>query len=171
MILRKNGRISTDQEPEKYVFSPKKRDLDHIIVYGRNGNLTHDAVRWLIKHNVQISILNWDDKLLTTMQPPESTNVKTKFAQYHAYEDQESRIKIARKFIETKLDKSIVVMDYLKQRYPAIDYDFSEDIEKLKSATCIKEIMGIEGGVAWKYWNEFNKAIPQDYDFCARVNQ
>src|SRR6056297_3270319 len=127
----KNGRTSASENPEEYVFSPKRMDIDHIIIYGRNGNLTLDAVRWLIKHNVQISILNWDGKLLTTMQPPESTNVKTKFAQYHAYEDQESRVKIARKFIEAKFDKSIVVMNYLKQRYPEIDYDFSEDIEKL----------------------------------------
>jgi CRISPR-associated protein Cas1 len=167
----KNGRTSTTEEPEEYVFSPKRMDIDHIIVYGRNGNLTLDAVRWLIKHNVQISILNWDGKLLTAMLPPESTNVKTKFAQYHAYENEESRVKIARKFIEAKFDKSIVVMDYLKQRYPEMEYDFSEDIEKLSTAKTIKEIMGVEGGVAWKYWNEFNKAIHQEYDFCARVDQ
>lgn len=79
--------------------------------YSRNGNLTLDAIRWLIKHNVQISILNWDGKLLTTMQPPESTNVKTKFDQYHAYENEESSVELSRKFIEAKFDKSIVVMD------------------------------------------------------------
>jgi CRISPR-associated protein Cas1 len=167
----KDGRTSTTEDPEEYVFAPKRMDIDHIIVYGRNGNLTLDAVRWLIKHNVQISILNWDGKLLTAMLPPESTNVKTKFAQYHAYKNEDSRVKIAKKFIEAKFDKSIVVMDYLKQRYPSIEYDFSEDIEKLSTAETIKEIMGVEGGVAWKYWNEFNKAIPQEYDFCARVDQ
>ena len=31
--------------------------------------------------------------------------------------------------------------------------------------------MGIEGGVAWKYWNEYSKAIPKDYDFCARIDR
>ncbi|SDG05323.1 CRISPR-associated protein, Cas1 family [Methanolobus vulcani] len=167
----REGRHTTDIEPKRYVFSPQKTDIDHIIVYGRNGNLILDAVRWLIKHNVQITFLDWNGKILSTLQPPETTNVKTKFAQYHAFEDDESRITIARKFIEAKFDKSIVVMDYLKQRYPEIDFDFSEDIEKLKSANSIKEIMGIEGGVAWKYWNEFNKAIPGEYDFCSRIDQ
>ena len=146
----KNGRTSSTEEPEEYVFSPKRIDIDHIIIYGRNGNLTLDAVRWLIKHNVQVSILNWDGKLLTSMLPPESTNVKTKFAQYHAYENKDSRLKIARKFIEAKFDKSLVVLDYLNQRYPEIEYDFSADIEKLKSPKTIRETMGIEGGVAWK---------------------
>ncbi|WP_370575326.1 CRISPR-associated endonuclease Cas1 [Methanomethylovorans sp.] len=35
-----------------------------------------------------------------------SNNVKTKFAQYHAFENEENRIEIARKFIEAKFDKS-----------------------------------------------------------------
>ena len=104
----KDGRTSTTEEPQEYVFSPRRMDLDNIVIYGRNGNLTLDAVRWLMKHNVQVSILNWDGKLLTTMLPPESTNVKTKFAQYHAFEDEETRISIARKFIEAKFDKSQV---------------------------------------------------------------
>jgi len=167
----KDGRTSTTEEPQEYVFSPRRMDLDNIVIYGRNGNLTLDAVRWLMKHNVQVSILNWDGKLLTTMLPPESTNVKTKFAQYHAFEEEEARISIARKFIEAKFDKSQVVLDYLKQRYPSIEYDFSEDNEKLKKANSIREIMGVEGGVAWKYWNEFSKAIPEKYDFCSRIDQ
>ncbi len=167
----KDGRTSTTEEPQEYVFSPRRMDIDNIVIYGRNGNLTFDAVRWLMKHNVQVSILNWDGKLLTTMLPPESTNVKTKFAQYHAFENEENRISIARKFIEAKFDKSQAVLDYLKQRYPSIEYDFSEDNEKLKKAKTIREIMGVEGGVAWKYWNEFSKAIPEKYDFCSRIDQ
>lgn len=37
------------------------------------------------------------------MLPPESTNVKIKFAQYHTFEDKEPRLEIAKKFIEAKL--------------------------------------------------------------------
>ncbi|AFV22383.1 CRISPR-associated protein, Cas1 family [Methanolobus psychrophilus R15] len=167
----KNGRTSTTEEPEEYIFSPKRMDVDHIIIYGRNGNLTLDSVRWLIKHNVQVSILNWDGQLLTAMLPPESTNIKIKFSQYHAYEDEDIRAKIAKNLIEAKFDKSKVVLDYLKQRYPAIEYDFLEDIGKLNAAKSVREIMGVEGGVAWKYWNEFAKAVPVEYDFCSRSDQ
>lgn len=166
----KDGRFSTE-EPEKYVFSPKRIDVDSVIIYGRDGNLTVDAIRWLIKHNVQISILNWDGKLLTTMLPPESTNVKTRFAQYHAFEDEKTRVKIAKNFIEAKFDKSLVVLDYLKQRYPEIDYDFSPDLKKLDSAKKINDILGVEGGIAYKYWNEFSKVIPEKYDYESRVDQ
>ncbi|WP_406661906.1 CRISPR-associated endonuclease Cas1 [Methanolobus sp. ZRKC3] len=105
-------------------YSPPKRiDIDSIVVYGQSGNISIDAIRWLIKHRVQITIMDWDGKLLTTMLPPESTNIKTKFAQYHAYEDTDTRLKLARKFIEAKFAKSEANLTYLNQRYPEIDYD------------------------------------------------
>ncbi|WP_440952218.1 CRISPR-associated endonuclease Cas1 [Methanococcoides sp. FTZ1] len=167
----KDGRFSTTEEPQKYVFYPKRIDIDSIVVYGRSGSLSFEAIRWLIKHNVQITILNWDGKLLTTMLLPESTNVKTKFAQYHAYEDKNMRIEFAKKFIEAKFSKSEAVLDYLKQRYPEIEYDFTDDKARLEKAKSIREILGVEGGVAWKYWNEYAKAIPEEYDFRSRINQ
>jgi len=167
----KEGRSSPEEEPQKYIFFPKRIDIDSIIVYGRSGNITLDAIRWLIKHNVQISILNWDGKLLTTMLPPESTNVKTKFAQYHAFEDQKKRVEIAKKFIEAKFNKSQSVIDYLKLRYPEVNFDISDELSKLDGAKTIREIMGVEGGLAWKYWNEFSKAIPEKYEFCSRIDQ
>ncbi|WP_281085527.1 CRISPR-associated endonuclease Cas1 [Methanosarcina acetivorans] len=54
------------------------------------------------ENNVQIFILDWDGKLLTTMLPPESTNVKTKFAQYHVFEDKEARLEIAKKLFRIR---------------------------------------------------------------------
>lgn len=167
----KDGRHSSDIEPETYVFSPQKIDIDTIVIYGKNGNLTLESIRWLIKHNVQICILDWDGKLLTTMLPPESTNVKTKFAQYHAYEDKEIRLRLAKKFIEAKFDKSQVVLNYLKQRYPEIENDFSKDSSKLADANNIKEVMGAEGAVAVYYWTQFEKLIPEKYEFDDRTGR
>ncbi|WP_445475709.1 CRISPR-associated endonuclease Cas1 [Methanococcoides methylutens] len=167
----KDGRFSTTEEPQEYVFSPKRMDFDSIVVYGRSGSLSLEAIRWLIKHNVQITMLDWNGKLLTTMLPPESTNVKTKFAQYHAYENQDTRIEFAKKFIEAKFSKSEVVLDYLQQRYPEIEYDFTDDKARLEKAKSIRDILGAEGGVAWKYWNEYAKAVPEKYDFRSRIDQ
>ncbi|WP_407355417.1 CRISPR-associated endonuclease Cas1 [Methanolobus sp. WCC5] len=167
----KDGRFSANEEPEQYVFSPKRIDIDSIVVYGQSGNLSIDAIRWLIKHNVQISIMDWNGKLLTTMLPPESTNVKTKFAQYHAYEDQETRLKLAKSFIEAKFDKTQIVLDYLHQRYPDIDNDFSKHSSKLPDVSNIREILGVEGAVAVYYWGQFEKFIPEKYEFDDRTGR
>ena len=165
----KDGRFSTSEEPAQYVFHPQRIDVDSIIIYGQSGNITVEAIRWLIKHGVQVTILNWDGKLLTTMLPPESVQVKTKFAQYRAYEDEDTRLRIARGLIEAKFDKTQVVLDYLKQRYPEINDDFSENAGKLYSTRTIKEIMGVEGIIAAEYWKQFMKVIPEKYEFDTRV--
>ena len=80
----------------------------------KNGNLTLEVVRWPIKHYVQISILDWNGELMTTILPLESTNVKTKFAQYYAFEDEEARLEIAKKVIEAKFEKSKTVFRSLR---------------------------------------------------------
>ena len=33
----KDGRFSANEEPEKYEFSPKRIDIDSIVIYGQSG--------------------------------------------------------------------------------------------------------------------------------------
>ena len=167
----KDGRFSTTDEPEEYVFSPKRIDVDNVVIYGKNGELSIDAIRWLIKHNVQITILNWDGKLLTTMLPPESVQVKTKFAQYHSYSDNSLRVELAKKIIEAKFARTQTVLDWLKSRYPAVINDFSKDHEMLKKTRTISEIMMVEGRVASHYWQQIRKIMPKKLEFTTREYQ
>jgi CRISP-associated protein Cas1 len=166
----KNGVDTTKAKPEEYIFNPKRIDVDNIVIYGRKGNLSIDAVRWLIKHNVQISILDWNGKLLTTMLPPESVQVKTKFAQYRAYENKKLRLEIARKFLDAKFLKTQIVLNWLKERYSSINNDFSKELVLFKSAKTINEMMMVEGRIASYYWREFKKVIPKKFEFVGRKN-
>jgi len=91
--------------------------VNSIIIYGRSGDISIEAIRWLIKHNVQVSILDWNGKLLTTMLPPEGVQVKTKFAQYSSYKDEKLKLELAKKFIDAKIQRTKSVLEYLKSRY------------------------------------------------------
>jgi len=164
----RDGRFTTKEDPASYVFAPKKIDVDSIAIYGQSGTLSIPALRWLVKQGIQVTLLNWDGKLLTTMLPPESVQVKTKFDQYRAYENAALRIKIARKLIEAKFERSQIVLDYLEQRYPEIGNDLGLDTCRLNDTNTIKEVMGVEGAVAQIYWNEFRKIIPSEYEFDGR---
>ncbi|WFN35245.1 CRISPR-associated endonuclease Cas1 [Methanogenium sp. S4BF] len=166
-----DGRFSTEEEPAKYVFHPQRIDIDSIVIYGRSGNLSLEAIRWLVKHNVQVSILDWDGTMLTTMLPPESVQVKTKFVQYHAFDDKKLRLKLAKKFIESKFDRTQIVLDYLHQRYPGVDPVIPYEPKSLKDAKLIREVMGVEGAVAQHYWKQFAKVIPEKYEFESRTGR
>ncbi len=167
----RDGRFSPDSIPEEYVFRPKRIDVDNVIIYGRTGNISLDAIRWLIKHYVQISILDWNGKLLTTMLPPESVEVKTKFAQYHSYKDPVLRLEVAKKLIIAKFARTQLVLDWLKQRYPAIDNNFNEELRRFSRTKSISEVMIIEGRIASHYWQQIAKIISEKHDFETREYQ
>lgn len=164
----KDGRSSLTEEPKQYIFSPQRIDIDTIVINGRNGNISLDAIRWLVKHGVQVTVLNWDGKVLTSILPPESVQVKTKFAQYRAFEDPKLRLAIAKKFIEGKFERTQLVLDYLHQRYPEVNIELPQDTSHLENANTIKEVMGVEGVVAAYYWQQYQKAIPEQLEFTSR---
>lgn len=170
-LIIKDGVTALDVVPEEYVFSPKKIDVDHVVIYGRGGNLSFDSIRWLIKHNIQISILNWDGTLLTTMLPPESVQVKTKFHQYYAYNDITLRVKISRKILEAKFARTQQVLDWLKERYPSIKNDFASELVLFQKATSLSSMMMVEGRIASIFWQEFAKIVPKNYEFDNRRYQ
>jgi len=169
-LIIKDGRSSTE-EPQEYILQPRRVDIDCIVVYALTGFLTVDAIRWLMKHNVQVSIIGWNGELVTTMLPSESSNVKLKINQYRTFDDNKRRVAIAKKFIESKFNNSVVVLNALKQRYPVVTFDFTDDYKKLEKAKSVSEVLGVEGGLAYKFWAEFVKVIPSEYGFISRGNQ
>ncbi len=123
----RDGRSSSTETPAEYIFSPQRIDIDTVVINGRSGNISVDALRWLVKHGVQVTVLNWDGKILTTMLPPESVQVKTKFAQYRAFENLTLRLSIAKEIIEAKFERTQLVLDYLNQRYPEVIKELPQD--------------------------------------------
>lgn len=170
-LIIQDGRYTTKEEPMIYTFLPKRIDVNQIVIYGNSGNITLDAIKWLIKHNVQISIMDWNGKLLTTMLPPESSEVKTKFAQYSAYNEEEQRLHLARRFIEAKFSRTQMILDWLQERYPDVDTNIQSEAIQLRKAKTIPEIMMTEGRVAAFYWQQFNKIIPEKHEFRTREYQ
>jgi len=170
-LIIKDGRFIKDKEPEKYVYRPRRIDLNHIIIYGKTGNITLNAIKWLMKHNVQLSILDWNGRLLTTMLPCGSVQVETKFSQYTAYKDNDLRLELAKNLIRAKFSRTQTVLNYLKSRYSEINIDFSKEEINLSKASTIAEVMITEGRVASFYWQELSKILPDKYEFETREYQ
>ena len=162
-----DGRYEDDIKPKEYIFRPKNIDVDNIIVYGRSGDISIEAIRWLTKHNTTITILDWNGKLLTTIMPQESVQVKTKFSQYSAYKDYDLRLEIAQKIIKGKIERTKSVLEWLKLRY-SINYDFSVEEDRLNNVVDVNEIIRIEARIARQYWREVSKIIPKKFEFEGR---
>jgi CRISPR-associated protein Cas1 len=171
----KDGHDEDKPDPKEYVFKPKFIDLDNIVLYGHSGNITLDAIKWLTKQNIQITVLNWDGRLLTTIMPPESKQSITRMAQYRAHGNGQ-RVDIAKKIIDAKIRNSITVLNWLGERYREVA-DSKEQImndirvnwSQLAKATTVKQVMGIEGMVARVYWDTIAKVIDDRLEFDGRV--
>ena len=49
---------------QKLEFYPHKINHDGIIIDGHTGNITFESLRWLMKHNINLTLLNWNGQLL-----------------------------------------------------------------------------------------------------------
>lgn len=169
LLKIQNGRTSIEKEPEKIIIKPKMSDYDNIVVYGYNGYVTFEAMRWLTKMNVQLTLLDWNGRLLTSILPPEAKQIKLKFEQYRAYESSQ-RLDIAKNLINAKFKNSIVVLDWLKKKYPEIKHNVADYFSKLRKAKTIKEVMFIEGHFAAIYWKEISRIFKR-FEFNGRSSK
>ena len=96
--------IKNKLKDTKYEFYPHKIDHDSIILDGHTGVITFDSIKWLMKHNIQLTILNWNGNLLGVTLPESPISGKLRVKQYQKYLDQDTRYNIAQKIVEKKIE-------------------------------------------------------------------
>jgi CRISPR-associated protein Cas1 len=154
-------------------FYPHQIPYDSIIIDGHSGNITFDAVRWLTKHDVSITMLNWNGQLLATLLPKEPVLGKLKVKQYEKYLDKAERYKIAKAILTEKINKAYELLIGLSNHYTEID---RAEVDKAFSNLKAKyegspELLTYEGNIAIFSWSElrkiFNKLYPS-FNFTDR---
>lgn len=161
-------------EPMEYELKPKYDEFDNIVIYGHSGNITLEALKWLSKQNIQLTILNWDGSLLTSVTIPEPKKGATRFAQYQAFSGK-NRVEIGKKFIDAKIRTSVAVLDWLAQRHPELKEtkrgcfdELQQYKDKLHEADTVPKIRGIEGMVARNYWLILAETFDETLEFEGR---
>ena len=71
--------ISNKIKKERLEFFPHKINFDSIIIDGHTGNITFEALRWLMKHNINLTLLNWNGQLLANVLSEQPKSGKLRF--------------------------------------------------------------------------------------------
>ena len=50
-------------------FYPHKINHDGIIIDGHTDNITFEAMKWISKHSINLTLLNWNGQLLANVMP------------------------------------------------------------------------------------------------------
>ncbi len=63
---------------ERYEYYPHQIRCDFVIVNGHSGNITFETLRWLMKHDISVTMLNWNGNLLSVALPKKTISAKLK---------------------------------------------------------------------------------------------
>jgi len=181
--------ITNKLKGTKLEFYPHKINHDGIIIDGHTGNITFEAMRWLSKHNINVTLLNWNGQLLANMMPEQPKSGKLRVKQYQKYLDSQNRFEIALKIVQTKVEQSLNLLEELSIFYEFVDFvKIRKDVEKQDllllnimknsesqdAAKSIKQLMTYEGRIAGIYLSKiteiFNQLNPE-FHFTGRKNK
>ena len=170
-------------------FFPHKISHDGIIIDGHTGNITFEAMRWLSKHNINLTLLNWNGQLLANVMPEQPKSGKLRVKQYQKYLDSEARFEIALKIVQTKVEQSLNLLEELSRFYESVDIakirksaekedlfllDIMKKSEKQAISKSIKQLMTYEGRIAGIYLEDITRIFHElypEFNFTGRKNK
>jgi len=179
--------IDNQKSGVHHEFLPHQISYDSIIIDGHTGDISFEAIRWLTKHDIPVTVLNWNGNLLATITPKEPNNGKLRVKQYEAYTDKKLRYFIASRILEEKIGKSLELLGELSKFYPidisAVKKSFDKEGITLKSSRekpslkigfDINDLLMCEGKIAMIYWDNLQAIFQQLYpsfNFQGRKNK
>ncbi|MEM0143642.1 MAG: CRISPR-associated endonuclease Cas1, partial [Candidatus Parvarchaeum sp.] len=149
--------IQNKLDNQRYEYYPHQIKHDSIILDGHTGSISFEAMRWLVKHNVHITMLNWNGNLLSVTLPKEPASANLKIRQYEAYSDSNKKRSIAEAIVKEKVRHSQNLLNELSAYYPEIKLD------TLKERVIAESVLTYEGNMAVAYWNEIGKVLNKLY--------
>jgi len=181
--------ITNKLKDTKLEFYPHKISHDGIIIDGHTGNITFEAMRWLMKHNINLMLLNWNGQLLANVMPEQPKSGKLRVKQYQKYLDSHDRFEIALKIVQTKVEQSLNLLEELSKFYESVDFvkirksaekedlfllNIMKNSENQDISKSIKQLMTYEGRIAGIYLENltaiFNQLSPE-FNFTGRKNK
>ena len=171
--------VQNKLDNERYEYYPHQIKHDSVIVDGHTGSISFEAMRWLVKHNIPIAMLNWNGNLLSVTLPKETVSSRLRLRQYEIYQNDEKRYGIAYPIVKEKVKQSINLLNELSKYYKEIDANTinsesnKEAMFKLKTTYDYRNLMMYESRIADIYWSQilkvFNKLCPE-FNFVSRNN-
>ena len=159
-------------DTDSIVFRPHKIPYDSLILDGHYGSISLEALYWLSKHDVSISLINWNGNMLYTAIPKETNNAELKIKQYVHYLDSKKRLFIANQIVKQKVKSSLNLLKQLSSFYD-IDFKTIDKETKRYDTVSINDTMMYEGRIASAYWSILSKIfndLAPDFRFETRKN-
>jgi len=160
-----------DKHESTLRFRPRRFPYSSVIIDGHSGYVSLQAFHWLSRNKVPVFILDYDGSIISSILPPSPVKADLRAAQIKASEDAKRKFSIANAIVRAKVARSLLVLDWLAQRY---DIERGVRLTKhealrLGRARSVVDLRTVEGRVALRYWQAFSSVIPESLDFQGRM--
>lgn len=169
---------------KKLEFYPHRINHDSIIVDGHTGSITFESMRWLMKHDIHLTLLNWNGNLLATTLPEAPRSGKLRIKQYQKYQEEKIRYGIAKKIVRAKVESSLYLLRELAKFYDLDIARTEKTIQKenqsfaqkldVENTASFSNLLMYEGRIATVYFANlaviFNKIAPK-FPFSVRADK
>ena len=152
VIDKKDITLTLEKSAIKYKEHTIPFRLMDILILNHRATLHTKDILKLTKEGISILIVSYNNTDFSLIQSANTKGADLKLAQYHSLSD---ALGFAKYFIEHKL------RSHQEQLYAnGIEITIDKELEQLKNATRIEEIMGIEGSFARVYFKHFFMLFP-----------
>ena len=127
--------------------------MDMLILNHKVTLYTKDILQ-LTKQNISILLISYNNDNFSLINSANTKNAQLKLQQYNSLNN---KLLFAKYFIQQK-----IISHTQQLQFNAINIDTTKQLQQLKEATKIDEIMGIEGSFAKLYFQHFFSLLPQE---------
>lgn len=171
--------VTNKLKNQRLEFSPHRIEHDSIIIDGHTGNITFESMRWLMKHNIHLTLLNWDGKLLAATLPETPLSGKLRIKQYQKYQDNTIRFKIAEKIVHSKIQSSLNLLSELAKfydfGYAKAEKSIQNELESFaKTEATLNNLMVYEARIAHAYFESLGVIFTKTgtkFDYSPRAGK
>lgn len=155
-------------------------DIDHIVIFGQTGNISFDALKWIIDQKVMVTMLDPDGNVITRFMPESHISGITKRRQATAGDNINMKISswlLSEKFRGQRNTLNYIQNTFFKTKWWNSERDFrigqaisiSSDREKaLPSCLNADSQRVLEAQSAAAYWHCF-EGIPITWDKAKKI--
>ncbi|MDQ7060889.1 MAG: CRISPR-associated endonuclease Cas1 [Sulfurimonas sp.] len=154
IIDKKDVILKIENNSIKYEEHTIPFKLMDILILNHRATLHSKDILKLTKENISILIISYNNDNFSIINSANAKNSDIKLMQYHSIKD---KIIFAKYFVSNKLishQKQLQNIDH--------DIDISKQLQQIKDANQIDEIMGIEGAFARFYFQIFFQKISKN---------
>ena len=148
--------------------------ISEIVLIGRVG-VTTPALHSLLRHNIGLTLLARQGKLLGRLAPAINKNIPLRHLQYERAKDPEFCLTLSRSIVLAKLcNQRTLARRMAREREIDEESHFErmdQAVKEARAAPDISTLMGYEGSGARTYFQFLSAIIPADWGFTKRVRR